>query len=79
MGVASPAASVSLSPYEVFAKELTIIGSNSLADKYAEAAERMVDLQHELVSMITARYPLEDYAQALLAAKSPDQIKVQIT
>jgi len=79
MGVASPAASVSLSPYEVFEKELTIIGSNSLADKYAEAAERMVDLQHELVSMITARYPLEDYAQALLAAKSPDQIKVQIT
>jgi threonine/homoserine/homoserine lactone efflux protein len=28
MGVASPAASIALIPYEVFAKELTIVGSN---------------------------------------------------
>lgn len=78
MGVSSPVATVALSPYEVFAKELSIIGSNSLADKYAEAAERMVDLQGELARMITATFPLEDYAQALAAAKSPDQIKIQV-
>lgn len=78
MGVASPTATVALSPYEVFAKELTILGSNSLAEKYAESAERMVDLQVELVSMITATFPLEDYAQALAAARSPDHIKVQV-
>lgn len=78
MGVASPTASVALSPYEVFAKELTIIGSNSLAEKYGESAERMVDLQGELVSMITATFPLEQYAEALAAAKSPDQIKIQV-
>ena len=78
MGVASPTASVALSPYEVFAKELSIIGSNSLAEKYGESAERMVDLQGELMSMITATYSLEDYAQALTAAKSPDQIKIQV-
>ncbi|MFR0657151.1 zinc-binding dehydrogenase, partial [Pantoea sp. SIMBA_079] len=45
MGVASPTATVALSPYEVFAKELSIIGSNSLAEKYEESAARMVDLQ----------------------------------
>jgi threonine dehydrogenase-like Zn-dependent dehydrogenase len=78
MGVASPAAAVALSPYEVFAKELSIIGSNSLADRYAEAAERMVDLQGELVGMVTATFALEDYAQALAAARSPDQIKIQV-
>lgn len=78
MGVASPSATVALSPYQVFAKELTIIGSNSLAEKYAESAERMVDLQGELASMITATFPLEEYAQALAAAKSPDHIKVQV-
>ena len=55
-----------------------ILGSNSLAEKYAESAERMVDLQVELVSMITATFPLEDYAQALAAARSPDHIKVQV-
>ncbi|GAA2007045.1 alcohol dehydrogenase catalytic domain-containing protein [Nakamurella flavida] len=79
MGVASPAASVALSPYEVFAKELTVIGSNSLADRYPEAAERMVDLQDALVGLVTATFPLERYADALAAARSPEQVKVQIT
>lgn len=78
MGVASPTATVALSPYEVFAKELSIIGSNSLAEKYEESAERMVDLQGELTSLVTATFSLEDYAQALQAATSPDQIKIQV-
>jgi 2-desacetyl-2-hydroxyethyl bacteriochlorophyllide A dehydrogenase len=79
MGVASPSATVALSPYEVFAKELSIIGSNSLAEKYPESAERMVDLQDELSSLVTATFSLEKYEDALTAAKSPDHIKVQIT
>lgn len=79
MGVASPTATVALNPYEVFAKELSIIGSNSLAEKYGESAERMVDLQDELKSLVTATFTLENYADALTAAKSPDQIKVQVT
>lgn len=78
MGVASPEAAVALRPYDVFAKELSIIGSNSLAEKYEKAAERMVDLHPELSALITATFPLEEYAQALDAAKSPDQIKVQV-
>lgn len=79
MGVASPSATVALSPYEVFAKELSIIGSNSLAEKYPESAERMVDLQEQLKRLVTATFPLEQYQDALAAAKSPDQIKVQVT
>lgn len=78
MGVASPAASVALRPYDVFAKELSIIGSNSLAEKYDESAERMVDLHEALAPLITATYPLEQYAEALAAASSPEQIKVQV-
>lgn len=78
MGVASPAATVALSPYEVFAKELSIIGSNSLAEKYPESAERMVDLQGELRQLVTATFTLEEYAAALEAAKSPEHIKVQV-
>lgn len=78
MGVASPAATVALRPYEVFAKELSVIGSNSLAEKYEESAARMVDLYAELAPLITATYPLEQYAEALAAAASPDQIKVQV-
>ena len=79
MGVASPSATVALSPYEVFAKELSIVGSNSLAEKYPEAAERMVDLQGQLTSLVTATFSLEEYPDALSAAKSPDHIKIQVT
>lgn len=79
MGVASPTVSVDLNPYDVFAKEISIIGSNSLAEKYGESAERMVDLQDELSSLVTATFSLEEYEQALEAATSPDQIKVQVT
>lgn len=79
MGVASPSATVALSPYEVFAKELSIIGSNSLAEKYPESAERMVDLQSELTSLVTGTFTLEEYQDALVAARSPDHIKVQVT
>jgi hypothetical protein len=38
----------------------------------------MVDLQSEVVSMITATFTLENYAEALEAAKSPDHIKIQV-
>ena len=76
--MSSPTATIPLNPYDVFAKELSIIGSNSLAEKYAESAERMVDLQGELGGLITSTFSLEDYAQALDAATRPDQIKVQV-
>jgi len=79
MGVASPTASVAVRPYDVFAKEISIIGSNSLAEKYGEAAERMVDLQGELSRLVTATFALEEYGSALAAATSADHIKVQIT
>jgi hypothetical protein len=39
----------------------------------------MVDLQGELTSLVTATFSLAEYADALAAAKSPDQIKVQVT
>lgn len=78
MGVASPTATIPLSPYDVFAKEISIIGSNSLAEKYEESAERMIDLQQELSQLVTSTFKLEQYADAMAAATSPEQIKVQV-
>lgn len=78
MGVASPAVTIDVSPYQVFAKEISIIGSNSLAEKYPEAAERMIDLQDDLDGLITSTHSLEAYSAALAAAQSPDEIKVQV-
>lgn len=78
MGVAHADATIRLSPYQVFAKELTLVGSNSLATSYPAAAELMVDLAPALHSLVTHRLPLSAYAQAAREAASPEAIKVQV-
>lgn len=78
MGVAHEDVAVALSPYQVFAKELSIIGSQSLADAYPAAAELMVDLAELLRPLVTDSLPLSEYAEAVRRASSPQSIKVQV-
>jgi 2-desacetyl-2-hydroxyethyl bacteriochlorophyllide A dehydrogenase len=78
MGVAHADARVQVSPLEVFAKELMIIGSNSLANAYGAASELMTDMAPTLRPLITDLLPLEDYAEAVRRASSADSIKVQV-
>jgi len=78
MGVTPASARVSLSPFNVFEKELTILGSNSLADQYGPATELAPDLAEPLSMLVTHRLPLKDYAHALAAAASPEAIKVHV-
>ncbi len=78
VGVAHADARVSLSPLEVYAKELTIVGSNSLAGRYSAAAELMVDLADVLRPLVTDVLTLEEYAEAVRRAGSSDSLKVQV-
>jgi 2-desacetyl-2-hydroxyethyl bacteriochlorophyllide A dehydrogenase len=78
MGVTARSARVSLAPFDVFEKELTILGSNSVADQYGAATELAPDLAEPLSMLVTHRLPLEDYANALAAAASPEAIKVHV-
>jgi 2-desacetyl-2-hydroxyethyl bacteriochlorophyllide A dehydrogenase len=78
MGVAGPNTTVSVSPLSVFQKEISIVGSNSLATSYPAAAEMMVDLHPTLAPMITTRVPLSEYARGVDLATSPTEIKVQV-
>jgi len=78
MGVANADARVALNPYEVFAKELTIIGSNSLAGAYPSAIELMAQLANVVRPIVTDVFALEDYAQAAERARSPHAVKVQV-
>ena len=78
MGVANKDAVVGLAPFEVFAKELMIIGSSSLADAYPAAVDMIPALADTLRPLITDQVPLSHYAEALERAKSPKSIKVQV-
>jgi threonine dehydrogenase-like Zn-dependent dehydrogenase len=78
MGVANPDVTLPLAPIEVFAKELMIIGSFSVADAYAEAVEVAPDLAGSLAPLVTERLPLSRYREGLARVSSPSNIKVVI-
>lgn len=78
MGVAHPDALLEVSPYGLYAKELAYIGANSVGESFVPAAELMVDLADALRPLITHTFPLDAYAAATAAMRSPDALKVQI-
>lgn len=78
MGVANPDVVVGFAPYEVFAKELMIIGSFSVADAYPDAVAMIGDLADTLRPLITDRVPLSRYPEAVQRVRSPKSIKVQV-
>lgn len=78
MGVVSPTASIDLFPYDLFDRELTIIGSQSLATSYPAAVQDVVSLPDLAERMVTHTFGLADYADALAAAGSESARKVHI-
>lgn len=78
MGVAAPHAKIELSPYDVYGKELSIIGSASLAQQYENAVNRMSDLGPKLSKLVTGRFKLEEINEAIAAMKSGNHIKVLV-
>ena len=79
MGVASPDATIDFHPIDLFEKEISLIGSQSLANMYPAAAERMASLHEKLGDLVTGTFPVDQYEEALEAMKSPEHIKIFIT
>ncbi len=69
-GVADESAVVSISPFEIFRRELTIMGSFTEVDSFPDAlaAFRSGDIRTE--GLITHRFELSEYAAALEALRS---------
>jgi 2-desacetyl-2-hydroxyethyl bacteriochlorophyllide A dehydrogenase len=78
MGVASPDVTVEFSPFEIYAKEISIIGSNSLADQYEHAAARMVELGPKLEKLVTGSYRFDQVNEAMQAMRSGGPVKIHI-
>lgn len=78
MGVAPTAARLTLSPYVLYEREWTIVGSMSLADQYVPAAELMPSIADQMRALVTHRYPLEQFDEAMAAMRTPEAIKVHI-
>jgi 2-desacetyl-2-hydroxyethyl bacteriochlorophyllide A dehydrogenase len=78
MGVTAPETAVPLHPFQVFEREITVLGSNSLADCYPAAIEQILDLAATIRPLVTHTLPLARYADALAVATSPEALKVHI-
>lgn len=64
-------------PHDVFRREITIVGSFSVADAYPQAAARMTALAPAMERFVTHRFPLEQFAEAFAAMRDPAALKVQ--
>lgn len=79
VGVHGEADEVALRPFRIFETEMTIVGSNSLADKYPEAVERMPDFREEASALVTDTYPAWSFAEAVENMARGGSVKTLLT
>ncbi|WP_197716968.1 alcohol dehydrogenase catalytic domain-containing protein [Mesorhizobium sp. DCY119] len=78
VGVHDVDVTVPINPFNVYEQEITIVGSNSLADKFAAAAELMPDLQKEAETLIGEPFNIWDFAAAVDSMADGRAIKTQL-
>jgi D-arabinitol dehydrogenase (NADP+) len=78
-GVCPPDATVRVSPYTVFRKDLTIVGSFALSKTFPESIALIRGGAVRVEPLISHRLPLERAPEALrIARDDPDRMKVQL-
>ncbi len=77
-GVVSPQETMRISPYDIFYRELTIVGSFVNPFTHARAVEMLASKQVEVMPLVTHRFGLDDVSKALETAAGRDSVKVQV-
>ncbi|GBQ85425.1 alcohol dehydrogenase catalytic domain-containing protein [Asaia krungthepensis] len=78
MGVCAPEASIALRPYDLFKRELTLIGSQSLAGSYGRAIGIMAEMGDLGTRLVSHVVDLEDARTGFALARSEAARKVMI-
>ena len=78
-GVASPEATVNVSPFRVYQRELTIIGSMAILGTFAAAVDVVNRHADRFRPLLTHSFGLEQFERAVGALGTPDAVKVTIT
>ncbi len=79
-GVCPPDSTACFNPYQVFRKDLSIIGSFAVCRTFQESIALIQSGAVRVEPLISHRLPLEQFAEALdVAEHAPDRMKVQIT
>jgi D-arabinitol dehydrogenase (NADP+) len=77
-GVNPPNARVSISPYDVYRKDLQILGSFALRYTFHDALALVESGAVDVKPLLSDRLPIEHFAEALGLAGSGEALKVQI-
>ena len=77
-GVASPEASVSISPYEIYNQEITITGSMAVLHSFERAADLFAAGIVDWRAFITSQRPLAEYADGLALVRRGEGVKTQV-
>jgi 2-desacetyl-2-hydroxyethyl bacteriochlorophyllide A dehydrogenase len=77
-GVADYATRVTIDPYRIYNKEITITGSMAVLHSYERAADLLAAGVLNPSAFITDRLPLADYAQAIERFRSGAGLKTQV-
>ena len=77
-GVAPDQATVPFSPYEIFRKDLAIIGSFAVCRTFPQSIMMIQSGKIKLAPLVSHRLPIEDFAKGFeLAQHDPGRMKVQ--
>jgi 2-desacetyl-2-hydroxyethyl bacteriochlorophyllide A dehydrogenase len=79
IGVHAPEATVGLRPFDIFERELSIIGSNSLADKFPAAVALMPQMREAARALVTSRFSVWDFDAAVRSMAGAGSVKTQLT
>jgi len=74
-GVAPPEATVEVEPYRIYRQEITVTGSFSLQYNHQAAARLIAARRLDVKSLVTGRFALGDFAQALQEQEDSAAIK----
>ncbi|WP_411123432.1 zinc-dependent alcohol dehydrogenase family protein [Streptomyces sp. x-19] len=77
-GVAPSAATAAFSPFRVYNDEITIVGSMAVLHSFGRAVDLMAKGVVDADTMITHRYPLDDFDAALRTFREGSGRKIQL-
>lgn len=79
VGVHDADRTVPFNPFQIYERELRIIGSNSLADKFPAAVDVMADIRDRAAVLIGESFPVWDFAAAVEAMARGETVKTQLS
>ena len=74
-GMANEAATIEIHPFEIFRREITVKGSFAQAYQFARAIDFLRTGKVDPTGIVTHRFGLDEYGEALAALRAPDCLK----